>query len=225
MLAFLTGLSAGAAHVVTGPDHLAALAPIAAHQPRSAARLGFRWGLGHGIGVLGLGALGVLTRDNLDVALLSQWSEFAVGFVLVTVGLWALRKASQIVIHSHGHRHDGSDNHHAHFHVHATTEEHNHPDAHRGHSHAAFLVGALHGAAGTGHLLGVLPSLALPTSQAVVYLVAYFTGAVVAMTAFGHLMGRLSGRGQPQTIRRVMYGSSTCAIVIGCGWIGLAWPV
>ena len=225
MLAFLTGLAAGAAHVVTGPDHLAALAPIAAHQPQHAVRLGFRWGIGHGAGVLTLGILGIIARDSIDVGALSSWSEFVVGFALVAVGLWALRKASQIVIHSHGHVHDRSDvGHHEHFHVHATKAPHDHPDAHRGHSHAAFWVGALHGAAGTGHLLGVLPSLALSPGEAAIYLAAYFGSAVAAMTGFGYLMGQLSNKGQPQVLRRVMYGSSTCAILIGCAWIGMAWP-
>mgnify|MGYP003315356662 CR=1 FL=1 len=46
MLTILSGLVAGAAHVVTGPDHLAALAPIAVQEPARAAKLGFRWGLG-----------------------------------------------------------------------------------------------------------------------------------------------------------------------------------
>ena len=38
MLTILTGLAAGTVHVVSGPDHLAALAPIAAHQPKQAVR-------------------------------------------------------------------------------------------------------------------------------------------------------------------------------------------
>ena len=226
MFAFFTGLAAGAAHVVTGPDHLAALAPIAAHQPRHATRLGLRWGLGHGTGVVALGTLGLFAKQSIDVEALSAWSEFAVGFVLIAVGLWALRKASQIVIHSHGHNHDGNDAHgHSHFHMHVDHNAHSHPEAHRGHSHAAFLVGALHGAAGTGHLLGVLPSLALPPMDAALYLAAYFLSAVLAMTAFGGLMGRLSRNGQPETLRTVMYCTSTCAVVIGGAWIGMAWPV
>jgi hypothetical protein len=49
MMALLTGLFAGALHVLAGPDHLVALAPIAADKPRRALSLGLRWGLGHGL--------------------------------------------------------------------------------------------------------------------------------------------------------------------------------
>ena len=42
----LIGFAAGFAHVVTGPDHLAALAPFASRNGRAALwRLGLRWGL------------------------------------------------------------------------------------------------------------------------------------------------------------------------------------
>ena len=92
MLTILSGLVAGAAHVVTGPDHLAALAPIAVQDPGRAAKLGFRWGLGHGIGVLLLGLLGMFARDWVAVEALSTWAEVCVGFVLVIVGGWALQQ-------------------------------------------------------------------------------------------------------------------------------------
>ena len=42
MLTAFSGLIAGAAHVITGPDHLAAVAPIAVDDPRRATRLGFQ---------------------------------------------------------------------------------------------------------------------------------------------------------------------------------------
>ena len=71
MLTILSGLAAGAAHVVTGPDHLAALAPIAVQDPGRAARLGLRWGLGHGLGVVVLGVIGMFARTWIDVGAVS----------------------------------------------------------------------------------------------------------------------------------------------------------
>ena len=219
MLTVLTGLAAGAVHVVSGPDHLAALAPIAADQPKHAMRLGVRWGLGHGASVVTLGLLGLIARTVVDLHAFSQWSEFAVGFVLIGVGLWAFRQASRLVIHQHEHTHDNDT--HAHLHIHASTKPHTHPTAHRGHNHAAFFVGALHGAAGTGHLFGVLPSLALPTAQAAAYLATYVVGAVVAMAAFGYGLGRVSRWSSPRTVRGILYASAICAVAVGCAWIGL----
>ena len=219
MLPLLTGLAAGAVHVVSGPDHLAALAPIAADHPKRAMTLGIRWGLGHGASVVALGALGLLANATIDIQVLSEWSEFAVGFVLIGVGLWALRQATRLVVHQHEHTHDNDT--HTHLHIHTETHTHPHPSAHQRHSHAAFVVGALHGAAGTGHLFGVLPSLALPMEQAVVYLAAYVVGAVGAMAAFGLGLGRLARWGGPRTVRALLYSSAVCAIGVGIAWIAL----
>ena len=226
----LTGLAAGAAHVFSGPDHLAALAPIAADDPARATRLGFRWGLGHGVGVGLLGALGIVTGSMLDIAWLSGWAEVLVGFVLVGVGLWALRRSHRMVVHSHHHAHDSGDDGlvstqpHQHLHLHVNAEDHDAPSAHASHSHAAFSVGLLHGAAGTGHLFGVLPSLALPPAQAATYLIAYVVAAVGAMTGFGGVMGWFVKRQRPERLRSTMTAIASVAIAVGVVWIGQAWP-
>ena len=55
-LAF-AGFLAGFVHVLSGPDHLAAIAPYAVDGKSRAWRTGVRWGLGHAAGVLGVGLL------------------------------------------------------------------------------------------------------------------------------------------------------------------------
>ena len=217
MLVLLSGLAAGMVHVVTGPDHLAAIAPIALEDPRRAAGIGARWGFGHGLGALALGGLGILARKMIDVEAISAWAELGAGFTLIVIGLWALRRALRIVVHAHPHDHAGEN--HEHFHVHASEEDHARAEAHGPHSHAAFFVGVLHGAAGTGHLFGVLPSLALEPAQAIVYLLAYFLAAIAAMTSVGTLMGRWArGRGRV-SLRRTMVGASALAVVVGIFWV------
>ena len=222
MLTILTGLAAGAAHVVTGPDHLAALAPIAAQDPARAARLGLRWGLGHGLGVVALGVIGMFAQAWIDVGMVSEWAEVTVGFVLVVIGGWAFMRASRLVVHAHEHGHGPEG--HSHLHLHPSADNHEADEAHVGHSHAAFFVGALHGAAGTGHLLGLLPSLALPPLEAALYLGSYFVAAVGAMVAFGGLMGTIVRTQGPAMLRRVMYSSSAVAVLLGVYWVGSAWP-
>lgn len=226
MLIVLSGLAAGAAHVVSGPDHLAAVAPLAAQDPRAGASLGLQWGLGHGLGAVALGGLGLAARGTFDLHALSAGAEFIVGFALVAVGLWALYRSRRVVVHAHEHDHShDSDSHDSHSHVHVHDGEQPHEAAaHSTHSHAVMAVGALHGAAGTGHLLAVVPSLALPTSQAVIYLGAYFLAAVLSMTLFGGLLGRVVGVGSPDRIRWVVQGSSTLAVLIGVFWVHQAWP-
>ncbi len=221
MLTVLTGFAAGALHVVTGPDHLAALAPIALRDRLGAIRTGATWGLGHGTGVVLIGGLGIAANELVDATWLSAWSEFLVGFLLLGVGAWALRSALRLTVHQHDHEHVSSD--HSHLHLHLGEEAHD-ASAHRGHTHAAFGVGLLHGAAGTGHLLGVIPALALPAAQAALYLAAYLVAAVISMAAFGGAMGLLAKRAGLRAMRGLMIASGVGAVAVGLYWLSTGLP-
>ena len=156
MIAILTGLAAGGLHVFAGVDHLAALAPLAVEAPSKAGRTGGFWGLGHGLGVVIVGDIGLVLRSLVDINAWSAWAEFLVGFLLVGVGIWAIYRAGRVQVHDHAHVH--SDARHEHFHSHDPEDQKHH--------HAALGVGPLRGMAGSGHLFGVVPALALPTTQA-----------------------------------------------------------
>ena len=93
MILVLAGLVAGFVHVLSGPDHLAAMAPYATERKARAWRTGVRWGLGHSAGVLGVGLLALMLRDALPVEAISAWGERCVGLVLIGIGVWGLRKA------------------------------------------------------------------------------------------------------------------------------------
>src|SRR6187431_1224168 len=56
---------AGLVHVLTGPDHLAAVAPLAAADRGRGWFAGWTWGLGHASGVVTVAMLAVLLRDAL----------------------------------------------------------------------------------------------------------------------------------------------------------------
>jgi len=65
-LTVLTGLLAGAFHVLSGPDHLAAVAPLAlSSEGRHAWREGWRWGLGHTAGVIVVALVALALRGLL----------------------------------------------------------------------------------------------------------------------------------------------------------------
>src|SRR5947209_11677791 len=105
MFAALAGLLAGIIHVWSGPDHLAAIAPLAVRKPKGAWVPGVRWGIGHSTGVAVIGLLSLWLRELLPGAALSAWGERFVGVMLIGIGAWALRKAFKI--HAHEHEHDG----------------------------------------------------------------------------------------------------------------------
>ena len=222
MISVLTGLVAGAIHVVSGPDHLAAVAPFAAESRRKAWDVGLRWGVGHAGGVLFIGLLSLLLRDWLPLEAISAWSERLVGVVLIGIGLWGARRVVSQRVHTHEHEHDGER--HVHIHAHDGTSAHTHErSAEHRHTHAAFAVGTLHGVAGSSHFLGVLPALAFPTmAEAVWYLIAYAIGTVAAMVGFSSLVGLSARRlasSSALAYRQMMAGCSLAAVAVGGWWL------
>lgn len=197
----LAGVMAGVVHVLSGADHLAAIAPYAVADKARSWRTGVRWGLGHSAGVLGVAFLVLLSRHALPIEALSVYSEVSVGFVLVGIGLWGARAALRRPDH-------GARPGHAHRHV---------------HGHAAVAVGALHGLAGSSHLLGILPALALPSNGAAgAYLLCFGIGSVAAMGAFASLIGWVAGRpgaSGAAVQRALLWVSSAIAVLVGGVWL------
>lgn len=220
MWILLAGVFAGLVHVLAGPDHLAAVAPIAADRPRRAWLAGTLWGSGHTVGVLAVGALALLLRGLLPLEAISSWSERLVGVALIGIGLWGLRQALLRRWHAHPHTHETQD--HLHLHYHAPDESHEAPAAHV-HVHMSLGMGVLHGLAGSAHVLGVLPSLALPTvPQSVGYLAAFGAGSILAMGLYGWTIGLLLsrlGRAAVGAYRAFLTGTAAAAIAVGVVWL------
>jgi hypothetical protein len=209
MLTLLSGALAGLVHVLAGPDHLAAVAPMALADRRRGWYTGFTWGVGHTSGVISVAILAVLLRDMLPpIEVISAWSERLVGAALIAVGLWALRHALRIG--EAPHVHNGAP--HEHVHV-----QRGRVARRIGHAHASFLMGVLHGVAGSSHFLGVLPALALPTrSASLAYIAAFGIGSVVAMTGFGAAISLTQG---PRTYRLFMLAAASMACAVGGIWL------
>jgi sulfite exporter TauE/SafE len=223
MIAALTGLVAGIIHVWSGPDHLAAIAPVSLKRAERGWVPGMRWGLGHSAGVGVVGLLSLWLRDLIPVNLLSTWGERTVGVLLIGIGLWAFRKALRV--HVHEHEHDGERHLHVHAHTHAT--EHQKPEAHSHHTHAAFGIGLLHGLAGSSHFFGVLVALAFPTQvQAVSYLLFFGLGTVISMATFSYAIGWFTTRyasGNARVYQRLMGVCAVVAVGVGCFWLVNSW--
>lgn len=193
MFAFFAGLAAGLLHVVSGPDHLAAVAPLAADGDRNGWRSGMQWGVGHTAGVLLIATLLLFVKEQLPLELISAYSERIVGVSLIAIGFWGVWKATHAVITSHSH------------------------------AGASFAMGTIHGLAGSSHLFGVLPALAFSARvDSALYLAGFGIGAIAAMSAFAAGMGLLANRIDRRNQRRysgLLYASSAAALVIGGFWL------
>ncbi len=218
--ASLAGLVAGLVHVFSGPDHLAAILPFAIEQPRKAVRIGLFWGLGHGLGVVGLGALFWAARAYFEVDTVSQAAELLVGVLLVGLGLWAIRRSRKFVVHTHPHDHDEGEHAHPHVHVDDPTVGcalHARIGAHQKHQHSSFGIGFVHGLAGVGHLVGAGPLVALSGAAAGGYLASYLLGGIAAMVGFATLASTVSKK--PTWIPRSLLASGVMSVGLGIFWV------
>jgi len=223
----VAGLIAGVAHVVTGPDHLAAVAPLAVEQRRNPWLAGSIWGIGHSGSIWLLAVLALLFRETLPINAISAVAERLVGVVLIAIGLWGLRRVMALHVHTHTHTHvthKRGTHQHTHTHVHASRpgEPHEHATESHAHPHSMLGIGALHGLAGTSHFVGVLPALGMPSREsALAYALAFGIGSIVGMGVFSGALGWLiqasdsSGR---RLTKAMLSLSSVAAIGVGAWW-------
>ena len=208
----LTGILAGFIHVVSGADHLIAMAPAAISRPKIAIKNGISWGLGHSSGVIFLAVLAVFIKDITPINKFSNFAEFLVGISLLVVGIYAIKNSIKLNIHSHSHQHNGVA--HQHLHFHSKEQEKNNK-----HSHALTGLGLLHGLAGGSHFLAVLPALTLPLPNAFAYLISYLIGSLISMNLFTCLISFTTLNAGKKFIRRLIAFAGGLSFSMGLFWI------
>ena len=212
-ISILTGFAAGAVHVVSGADHMVAMAPSAIRKPKVALIDGIAWGIGHSAGVLVLSILGILAKDLINIELMSSYAEFLVGISLLIIGLLAIRTSLRVNIHMHKHMH-GEESAHNHFHFHSLGKK-----IHKSHTHAATGLGVLHGFAGASHLIAIIPALALPLFGAMAYLFAYLLGSVFAMGCVVLGISFAANKANKMFYPFLMRSIGALSIVTGVFWL------
>ena len=209
----LTGIFAGFIHVISGADHLIAMAPSAINSPKKALKNGFSWGLGHSSGVLLLAFLAICIKDITPLNKFSNIAEFLVGISLLIVGVIALKNSFQLSIHSHSHKHENGFA-HRHYHFHTKEQKNS-----KNHSHALTGLGLLHGIAGGSHFLAVLPALALPLINACFYLISYLIGSLISMNLFTCLISFTTLNVGQKFIKRLICVAGGLSFSMGLFWI------
>ncbi|PYS44595.1 MAG: urease accessory protein UreH [Acidobacteria bacterium] len=182
------GLILGLRHALD-PDHIAAVSTIVSESRsvRRSSLIGTCWGLGHTMSLLIAGVLVIALKIQIsDRAAL--WMEFAVALMLILLGLKAiLRSLRGWRIHVHRHTHDGRS--HSHMHLHRPSEEHAHQHRHLIRSGARpFLVGMVHGMAGSAALM-ILVLATIPSAVAgLIYIAVFGLGSVGGMLIMSSLI-------------------------------------
>jgi len=215
-------------------DHVAAVASLMAGDGsgRQALKLGTWWGGGHALTLFGVGVV-FLAFDWGPTEAFSDWLELAVGFMLVVLGGDLLRRVVAERIHFHFHNHGNAEPHvHAHSHANSLSvqvadqgadapihDRANHPHRHGpGLSLRAFMVGMVHGMAGSAALvllvLGSIQSFWL----GVAYMLLFGLGSILGMALLSAIISmplRFSARSLTWAFNGLQGGIGVWTLVLG----------
>jgi len=191
-LVLTLGLAVGLQHAFE-PDHIAAVSTQVIRQKNKSQSLkelikkgafkssiiGAIWGAGHTTTLVLVGLLVYLFSVNIpDVFFIS--SEFIVGVMLVFLAITTLSNKKLFKIkHRHPHAHkDGT--------IH--THPHDHNSNHK-HGHKSYLIGCIHGLAGSGILLVVIAGTLSSIQDILSFILIFGVGSVIGMTLVSSLIG------------------------------------
>jgi len=224
--AVLAGGAIGLRHAFE-PDHLAAVINIIDEGARSkSGRVGALWGAGHTVPIALTGtalfALGVRVPESF-----SGWFELLAGVILVYLGARTLLNVTGI--HRHEHKEGkGSEDDHDHSHG----EEHTHLSVgpvsvggtHSHYENESFLVGIVHGLAGSGIVVVLVAPTAPTTTAAVGFIGAFAVASVAAMGALSFVWGAALGFNEYAPKIRAVAGvvSIVVGVTMGLGFFGIA---
>jgi len=200
-------------HHALDPDHLVAVSTIVSeHKSVSRSSLvGTFWGVGHTSSLLLISLIVLLLRASIPENI-ARWMEAPVALMLVALGITTIIRAVRERgwrIHSHTHTHDESSP-HTHLHIHLE-EEHAHQHRFFKIGKRPFVVGMVHGVAGSAALtllvLSTIPSVAL----GLLYIGVFGVGSIGGML----LMSALIGLPFALTARRYAFINGGIRLVAG----------
>ncbi|KAH0632146.1 hypothetical protein KY290_038039 [Solanum tuberosum] len=207
------GFFAGCLHTLSGPDHLAALAPLSiGRTPMESAAVGALWGCGHDAGQLIFGLLFLLLKDRLHIEVIRTWGTRVVGFTLLVIGAMGIKEASEVATPCVALENGDCDV--------SVYEGIDTPviGKKKKIGFATFATGIVHGLQPDA-LMMILPALALPSRVAgAAFLGMFLVGTVIAMGSYTVFIGSCSQALKdrvPRITEKLTWASSLIAIGLG----------
>lgn len=207
-----TGFFAGCLHTLSGPDHLAALAPLSIGRSRmESAAVGALWGCGHDAGQVIFGLIFLLLKDRLHIEIIQTWGTRVVGITLLVIGAMGIKEASEAPTPCVALENGECD-------VSAYESLDNPVVGKKKIGFATFATGIVHGLQPDA-LMMVLPALALPSRlSGAAFLIMFLFGTVVAMGSYTVFIGSCSEALKdriPRITEKLTWASSLIAIALG----------
>lgn len=147
-------------------DHVIAVSTITSEQknPLKAALTGIFWGLGHTTTLFITGIIVLLLRVSIPEKL-SISLEVLVGIMLIILGLRVLRRTRSLHSHKHGKK------------------------EHKYYHNISFMVGLVHGIAGSGALMLLILSTIPSFLEGLYYILIFGLGSILGMSLMSFIIG------------------------------------
>lgn len=159
-------------------DHVIAVSTIVTQQknPFKAALVGAFWGIGHTTTLLITGIIILFLKLSIPLKV-SMLLEMGVGIMLIFLGFRAIKK-SKLVFHTHRHQHEGE------------VHEHLHQEGAKSHKHhVPFVIGLIHGLAGSGALMLLVLSTVSSVAEGLYYTLLFGVGSILGMSLMSFVIG------------------------------------
>ncbi|MGE0405633.1 MAG: hypothetical protein AB7O65_04970 [Candidatus Korobacteraceae bacterium] len=215
------GFGFGLQHALD-PDHLVAISTMVGEQKsiRRSSLMGTFWGMGHTAALLTVGLAVIISQQGIPPQMVTRL-EMVVALMLVFLGVRTLRK-SLAGWRLHRHRHQHKNQAHAHFHLHqpggetAGAQEHHSPLRVL---LRPFLVGIVHGVAGSGALMLLVLSTVPSVSRQLFYIASFGVGSIAGMLAMSSAIGLpfvFTALRFENLNRFVQAGAGAFSVLFGC---------
>lgn len=174
---------------------------------RKSSLVGISWGVGHTTTLVFVGFLAYFFTINATAEIYSGL-ELIVGVMLIFLGITAIRKNKFKI--GHIRLHPYSDEH-------LNFGAHEYNDIDRRHKHKSYLIGLIHGLAGSGSLIALTATTLDNVELALIFILLFGLGSIIGMIIVGGLIvlpvlltDRISLINQ-----FFKYGASTISIILG----------
>ena len=222
LAALALGILLGSKHSLD-PDHVVAVSTIVSEykNPLRSFWVGISWGLGHTTTLLIIGIAIIALRLTIPERMALLF-EFAVGVMLVGLGIQVIYSFRKKKVHQHAHGHEEEAHHH--FHSHSKSPEHV-PEHHNTHGigkpflrRKSYVIGLVHGLAGSAALtLLVLASIESPIAG-LAYILLFGLGSVLSMGIMTVIIGLpfvMSAGRLPNLNRTIQFAVGSLSILFG----------
>ncbi len=191
-LVLTLGLVIGLKHAFE-PDHIAAVSTQISKQKHNSQSLkqrimegtikssliGAMWGAGHTTTLILIGLLVYVLSINIPEVFFTG-SEFLVGIMLIFLAFTTLSNKKLFKIkHMHPHTHEDGIVH---------THPHEHDSVHK-HTHKSYLIGCIHGLAGSGAIIVVIAGALTSIQDVLSFILIFGIGSIIGMILVSNLIG------------------------------------